>query len=447
MDDVADDEAAGAERCPPARAALRALQTNGGETIRYAGVSEKRRFAEVLAQESSISRDVIDFALFGDRRCSLFTGANRNSLLLDTVDQLVFGADDDTLARTATVSENTKQVSFSSEYDPREFWFFPDRHAALDAVAPTDEDFFASHEQFLGRTLAAVGGPAALDGQVAITQPGLVGDSGMGSPHYLLALSGASRERLLMSRTAYTSALRSRELLRTVRQPTIAATAFCMTTFFGFDNRLLLPPFFPVARNSDGIFGVMVRRAIEGSHVAFLPSVLLHTPPGHRAFAGDEAWTEPERVRIADVLIASILVHAAGPLTAGPGARLQRLGRFLRELASLKTEDFEAFVRSAQQLRNLTFTALLETRLREHSGRPEFWADDVRKAIDLVRRTATGKDYIVPGDLGNAHGVDDARRITQEVVAKFGELLEEWPALVEATKRLRAAGHRLSDPV
>ena len=104
-------------------------------------------------------------------------------------------------------------------------------------------------------------------------------------------------------------------------------------------------------------------------------------------------------------------------------------------------------MRSAQQLRNLTFTALLETRLREHSGRPEFWADDVRKAIDLVRRTATGKDYIVPGDLGNAHSVDDARRITQEVVAKFGELLEAWPALVEATKRLRAAGHRLSDPV
>ena len=60
------------------------------------------------------------------------------------------------------------------------------------------------------------------------------------------------------------------------------------------------------------------------------------------------------------------------PLTAGPGARLQRLGRYLRELASLKTEDFEAFVRSAQQSRNLTFTALLETRLREHQ-----WASRV----------------------------------------------------------------------
>jgi hypothetical protein len=175
--------------------------------------------------------------------------------------------------------------------------------------------------------------------------------------------------------------------------------------------------------------------------------VLLHAPPEPRGFAGDEAWTEPERIRIADVLIASILVHDAGPLTAGAGARLQRLGRYLRELASLKTADFEAFVRSAQQSRNLTFTALLETRLSEHSGHPAFWADDVRKAIDLLRRTATGKDYIVPRDLGNVHSLGDVRRVTQELVAKFGELLEAWPILVEATKRLRSAGHRLSIPV
>ena len=100
----------------------------------------KRRFAEALARESSISRDAIDFALFGDRRCRLFTGANRNGLLLDTVDQLVFGADDDTLARTATARRTQERVSFSSEYEPREFWFFPDRHAALEAVAPTDEE-------------------------------------------------------------------------------------------------------------------------------------------------------------------------------------------------------------------------------------------------------------------------------------------------------------------
>jgi hypothetical protein len=436
MDDVADDDAGGRETCARVRAALQAFQRTGDETVRYAGPGEKRRFAEALARESSISRDLIDFALSGDRRCRLRTGANRNGLLLDTVGALVFGADDDTRARTAVAPDSEKPVSISSEYEPREFWFFPDRGAALEAVPPADSDLLSCHERFLGRTLAEVGAPVGVDGQVVVTLPGLVGDSGMGSSHYLLTLTGASRERLLASRSAYASAFRSREVLRTVRQPTIAASAFCMTTFFGFDNRLLLPPFFPVERNSDGIFGLMAQRLIEGSYVAFLPSVLLHAPAEPRAFAEDEAWTESVRVRMADILIGSILVHGAGPL-----------GPYLRSLASLKPADFEAFVRSAQQMRNLIFTTLLETRLSEYGASPAFWAEDARKAIDVLRRTAARSDYIVPRDLGNAGDLDSARRLAQELMGKFGELVEAWPALVEATSRLRANGCRVSERV
>jgi hypothetical protein len=447
MDDVVENDPAGGEKRARVLATLRALDVTGNETIRYAGICEKERFADALARESSISPEIIDFALFGDRRCGLFTGANRNALLLDTVGSLVFGADDDTLARTCAAGARETAASFTSEYEPREFWFFPNRRDALEAVRPTDTDLLASHEQFLGRTLAEVGAAAGVDGQVAITVPGLVGDSGMGSPHHLLTLTGDSRERLLASETAYASALRSREVLRTVPQPTIAASAFCMTTFFGFDNRQLLPPFFPVARNSDGLFGVMVQRSIEGSHVAFLPLVLLHEPPEPRAFTGHEAWTEPARVRMADILIASILVRDASLATASRGVRLHQLGTYLRSVASLRIEDFEAFVRSAQQLRNLTFTALLETRLGEHAASPAFWADDVRKTIEWLRQAATRSDYIVPRDLGAVGDLDSDRRLAQELVARFGELLEDWPTLVEATARLRLAGVRVSEQI
>ena len=38
-----------------------------------------------------------------------------------------------------------------------------------------------------------------------------------------------------------------------------------MTTCYGFDNRFMLPPFFPVQRNSDGIFGLgMLHRCVGG---------------------------------------------------------------------------------------------------------------------------------------------------------------------------------------
>jgi hypothetical protein len=449
------DDSAGHQTGPRARPALRDLPTAAGQIIRFAGLEEKKRFATSLVRESSVPRPVVDFALFGDTRCGLLTGANRNTLLLDTVDTMVVGADDDTLARTASAPERQDPVVFSPEYEPREFWFFPDRRAALEAVPPIETDVLAAHEQFLGRTLDDVGlvtglRSAAGEGRIVITLPGLVGDSGMGAPHDLLTLAGASRARLLASQAAYRSALRSREVLRAVRQPTIAASAFCMTTFFGFDNRLLLPPFFPVARNSDGIFGLMAQRTVEGSHVAFLPWVLLHAPREPRAFKGDEAWTGPDRVRMADILIASILVYEsgeAGRVAGGYGAGLRRLGTYLRDLAQLKIDEFEAFVTSAQRLRNLTLAARLETRLSEYGASPAFWADDARKSIDWLRRSAAGQNYIVPRDVGETGDVDGTRRLARQLVAQFGSLLEAWPTLVEATRHLRANGCRVSEPV
>ncbi len=177
-----------------------------------------------------------------------------------------------------------------------------------------------------------------------------------------------------------------------------------------------------------------------------MPWLLLHAPPDARTFDGDEAWTEAEGVKMADILIACIVSHA-GSADAGGAARFQHLGKYLRDLASLTIDDFEAFVNAAQQLRNLAATTLLETRLREHRASPAFWADDVRRTIDALRKTVTKSDYIVPRELRNADDLNSTRRLTPRLVSKFGGLLEAWPALVEAARRLRTNGCRVSEPL
>jgi len=428
------------------RATLRAVSDRTNRPIRYAGPAEKTRFAAALAGESRVPPHIVNFALFGDPRITPRIGANRNALLLDSVGSLMLAVDDDTQGRVAEAPACESAVEFSSAYEPREFWFFRDRAAALAAAPPADTDLLSAHEQFLG---GAVKTPGQSERRVVMTVPGLVGDSGMGLTRWFLTLEGPSRDRLVASPEAYASALRSREVLRTVRRPTIADTTFCMTTFLGLDNRRGLPPFFPVARNSDGIYGVTLQRTIAGSCVAFLPSVLLHAPPEARAFRGDEAWTEPARVRMADLMIASILVHGGddGHAEAGDAGRWQRLGRFLRELASLPIAEFAVFVASAQQLRDLTLSNLLETRLAQYGGRPEFWADDVRRTIDLLRRAPASPDYVVPRDLGAAFDSTAARGLSRELAGRFGELLDAWPALVEAAGAVRAQDSRLSQPV
>jgi len=443
---VVTDDSPGVETQDQTRAALQRLQHHVGGPIRYAGWRERSRFAQALARESAVPLQTIRFALFGDNRCALSTGANRNSLLLDTVDALVLSVDDDTRCRIAVPHDAEDAHAFFSGYDPTEFWFFPDHASAIESISFVDVDALGCHEELLGNAVAELG-DAAPNGRVAITLHGLVGDSGMASPRYYLSLAGASRERLVASPSAYRSAFRSREVLRTVRRPTVCSGPFCMTTFFGYDHRLLLPPFFPVQRNSDGIFGLVLQKCVDGSRSAFLPWVLLHVPPAPRAFEPDEIWTDAGSVRTADIVIACVFAHQAGNAPQSDAMRLIHLGRHLRWLGALKLLDFESHVRSLQQYRNLAFITILESQLQTYGGSPGFWAEDVRRMVERMSKATTAEDYLVPRDLRDGRDAEEARRLTQELVAKFGELLEAWPTMVAAARLLRTNGCRLTDPI
>jgi hypothetical protein len=424
---------------------LRRLGNRFNARIRYAGRKEKSRFAAALAAESAVSPETIDFALFGNASCERSTGANRNCLLLDTVGGLLLSVDDDTLCQIAGAPERETALSFFSGYDPTELWFFPNRARAIRSVSFADVDALGCHESLLGSDVAGLAGPTETTGRVAMTLNGLVGDSGMASPRYYLALTGPSRDRLVASPEAYSSALESREILRSARRPTISDSPFCMTTFLGLDNRLLLPPFFPVQRNSDGIFGMMLRECVEGSHTAFLPWILLHAPEPPRVFVPDDLWADAGAVRMPDIVIAAVLAHESHTRNHATAARFADLGKHLRWLGSLSSPEFEARLRTVQQFRNFAFTTVLESQLQTHGGAPAFWADDVRRMIELMSKASSAGEYLVPRDLRRGRDAGEARRLGQELIRKFGELLEAWPDLAAAAMRLRVDGFPLAE--
>jgi hypothetical protein len=438
-DFVVSDDSPSPEASDRTKAALRRMATRFNAPVRYAGRQEKNRFADALAAESGVSREIIDFALFGDERCPLTTGANRNSLLLDAAGSLMMAVDDDTLCQVAAARDLESARAFFPGYDPTAFWFFPDRAQATQSLSFVDADILGCHEELLGR---AVDGTS---GRVVMTLNGLAGDSGMASPRYYLSLTGASRDRLVASEQAYRSALESREVVRTVHQPTITAGPFCMTTFLGLDNRDLLPPFFPVQRNSDGIFGLTLRKCVDASHVAFLPWILLHVPEPPRAFAPDEMWADTAAVRMADIVIAAVLDHQNLTGDATSARRLADLGEHLRWLGSLDYTDFEARLRTQQQFRNFAFLTALHGQLHTYGASPAYWADDVTRMIDLISQASNAEDHLVPRDLREGRDPGAARLLSQELVAKFGEVLGAWPAMVAAAKRLRDKGCRLAE--
>jgi hypothetical protein len=179
--------------------------------------------------------------------------------------------------------------------------------------------------------------------------------------------------------------------------------------------------------------------------VAFLPWILLHAPEPPRAFARDDLWTDAATVRMADIVIAGALGHQAPAGQMTTEARLDALGKNLRWLGALTLPDFEAHVRTVQRFRNFGFITALHGQLQAYGESPGFWADDVRRTIDVLSKASAAHDHLVPRDLLQGRDSGAARQVSQELVGKFGEVLEAWPAMVAAAKRLRASGCRLTE--
>jgi hypothetical protein len=113
----------------------------------------------------------------------------------------------------------------------------------------------------------------------------------------------------------------------------------------------------------------------------------------------------------------------------------------------LKLLDFETHVRSLQRYRTHAFITMLQSHLQTYGASPSFWAEDAKQMIELMLKATTTDEYVVPRDLRRGHDVDQARRFSQQLVARFGELLEAWPTIVASARRLRASGSRLADPI
>jgi len=150
---------------------------------------------------------------------------------------------------------------------------------------------------------------------------------------------------------------------------------------------------------------------------------------------------------MADIVIAGLLAHDGGSAPLTDATRLAQLGQYLQGLGELELSGFEAHVRRMQQYRTMAFITVLQSHLQMYGASPRFWADDVKRMIELLSKGTSTEDYIVSRDLRHGHDAEEARRLSQELVARFGELLEAWPTLVAAARRLRANGCRLADPV
>jgi hypothetical protein len=448
------------------RQVLRTLKSRFGVEILYASPEEKVRFAGKLV-EMGLPPEAAYFGLLNPERCPVTTGASRNALLLHGAGDVLLQVDDDTVCRPTPSPGAESGLSFTSQYDPTEFWLLLENGGAFPTEAPVNGDFRALHEQMLGKDLgdciSAIEADSDLDldqagagffrklsvpgAKVLVTATGWAGASGMSSCDYFLSTSGATRSRLLGSEDDYRHALSGHQVVRAVTRRTVSEGTFCMAINLGLDNRDVLPPFMPVQRNQDGIFGASVRACFPGAFFGFLPWVVWHKPPAPRRFSPDDLGQGAVRVQSGQITQALINSFAPGPGKTDARNTMIALGTSLAEWGCAPGADFNELVRLL--LWNLISrqACQLEAQLNEFKGQPDFWARDVRRLQAAWREALATREFGVPWDLREAFGMDPSAELYQRVVRKFGVLLQAWPDMIEAAKELRRRGQRLATKI
>ena len=463
-DFVVADDSQSAEVRGATREMLAALRRRFGVDISYAGLEEKERFARLLSEAGDLPPEAVRFALFDERGAGFSGGKNRNALLLHTAGDMFYSTDDDAVCRLAAAPDDARG---RDDARAMQWWVFPDRQATLDSVDLVDDDLLGIHELLLGRdlcecvaafedvgllNLAAADGnvfrhlrPGA--GSVLVTFTGLFGDSGAPAPLAYRAVGVESRERIIRSFDDYRTASFSREVLRLVPAPRVGRDTQYNTTAIAYDNRELLPPFTPAGRGEDYLFGHTLRLCFDRAFFGDLPWAVLHAPAEPRVFTPEATLDGARHVQLSGILIACVTSKRFWPGMSGGRERLLALGRHLTELGSMPLPEFEEFVRLRLLQMQGGHLASLEQQLKDAGSPPDYWAKDVHDYTSRLRESMLLPGYIVPSDLAPGRDVDDARRLTQDFVRRFGQLLETWPAMVDAARRLRAQGHRLAAPV
>lgn len=436
-------------------AAVRACSGDPHLEIRYGDLRTRSRFARALSDESGVPHALVSAAIEGSPGYPVSTGAGRNAILLETVGHGLLFMDDDVQCRFVPVPGASHHVAFQGEALSTSFFeSWDDVHRG----PFTPLDLVRAHEQILNLDRRAVdpGNPQALaidtsrvsarflkaiargNARVAISLMGIVGDSGWDDPFGYFLLGDETFAHLTRSEQGYRAAMRNRLLLSGHRHLCVSDQCTCHSTCMGADNRSLLPPFTPVMRGQDLVFGSLMTKCVPDALFGAIPAAILHEPGEPREFAPDAAVTRAGRLMTGETL--ALIARLEPVRGSSSAARMRSLGHHLQELKDLSAADFAAHARAAVEPITISCLQQLEAAIERHAKGATFWLDDALAIRSAAMRALNQRNHAAPSDLEGVFGQERATEHFRRLVDQFGTLLTAWPDLVSAAARLHAQG-------
>ena len=421
----------------------------------YFGAEEARNLLGALVRQLPEHEQEIRFLIDRKRwQDHESFGVARNFSHLLSIGRPVVVFDDDALCEAWDVPYRKSGVVFAE--GQQEFAAYADNAEWRKLVVPHGRDPVAAHMRCLGLTVPEALGvlglerlpqsalrPAsrdfarqlARDSRVLITECGSLGDPGTGNNRWLANIPPASRERLLAQGGRLQQALERRCCWLGRGRPEFRPGSK-ISQVTGFDNRGFLPPYFPVVRGEDRLFGLMLGYIYPGSVALEYPWAVPHLPMPERK------WTREDNLHSLSGHFPGTLVEAPlqsrdDCLAADPLPRLAFLGRVFEDLAA--APDAALLNRLAEDRHRYRAAQIrrLKARVEEAVALPEDWRSYVEEALRQVEASTLGDLRLdrLQGTVGNLEGAA-LLRFWREAWGHFGRALPVWGEVRNAAREI-----------
>lgn len=440
------------------RAATERFAEGFGAPVTYFGAEAQASFIDALVRQVPALENQIRFLVDRTRWAEDWTsGLSRTLALLLSVGHRLVMLDDDVLCDIYE-PERTAGVSFRDSQ--REATFYADETEWREKSATRATDPVLRHLRLLGaalpdalgalgiRSLSAAdfegAAPERLerlsgDSRVLVTECGSMGDAGSASLDWLLSLPAESLQRLQNDPEAVERAFGSRSCWVGRRQPHFSPRAN-MSQLTGVDNRRLVPPYCPILRGEDRLFGEMLQALHPDALVVDQPWAVAHLPIPPRR------WNDSDRVFGAGLSFDAFALFrvrdgAAALEAAEPIKRLGQLARIYSDLADTAPETIKSAYRAAALERRVADYRELQRVLQAAVGAPDRWRAWLEDGFRRLDRSLAEHPLGVQIS-GYPHGLGEDALVGwwQDFWRALANALRAWPAIRQAARQALGNG-------
>jgi len=420
--------------------------------LHYYGQDEQQALLDGLASRLPEHENAIRFLADQSRWREHWTsGLARNLALLLSCGHRLVVMDDDVLCDVYNPRLPKPDITFSD--DTRETEFFADQQDWAPRHQPINPDPVSRHLQCLGLSFAQALNvlgqhhlkPAGfanatalltselqMDSPILMTECGSFGCPGTSDNTWLPDMTPDSLKRMLASAKKTTHALTTRKVWSGRNHPHFSPRAN-MSQITGLDNRHMLPPYLPIMRGEDRLFGHMLDFIHPLALTLDYPWAIPHLPIPEREWCEqDLVFTPGDSFPM--FFPEQVLEQKSSCLSNTASERLTVLSSWFSGLAVASNDALAAIYRDKRLQSTSERLTKLGDLLAEAGSAPTIWQDYLKNGIQQLNAEmdrASSEGFPVKGYIGSLEG-DELIMFWKDVWASFAGALNAWPEIREA---------------